>query len=444
MRHSAVSTSPVNATVDDYPVLHVDLDAFFASVEVLDDPSLRGLPVAVGGAGDRGVIASASYEARARGVHSAMASVVARRLCPDLIILPGRFTRYEEVSAQFHDILADLTPVYEPLSLDEAYADLSSLRRLQVDPLTAAHELRARIRDEIGVGSGVGVGRNKLFAKLGSKRAKATFSDGVIHDGPGVFVVTREQETQWLDTLPVRALWGVGPALEVRLGRLGLRFIRDLRGIDEAVLARHVGPAMAHTLVDYAVGHDPRPVEADRAAKSVGHEETFGVSVTSGTELVRHARRQCAIVARTVRESSQVARRVSVHVKFDDLTSVSRSHTVPYGLDDEEAIYAVANELLDTVERHQPVRLLGVYLSLFAPREATTTQLTFNLATDGGAMSSEERQLRSEALKEALDDVRRRFGRSAVGTGIDFDRGALEVATQRDRHAFGPDATENQ
>ena len=438
-----MSTSPDSSTVDDYPILHVDLDAFFASVEVLDDPSLRGRPVAVGGAGDRGVIASASYEARARGVHSAMASVVARRLCPELIILPGRFSRYEEVSAHFHEILADLTPIYEPLSLDEAYADLSSLRRLRVDPTAAAHELRTRIREEIGVGSGVGVGRNKLFAKLGSKRAKATFSDGVIHDGPGVFVVTPAQEEEWLDTLPVRSLWGVGPALEARLGRLGLRFIRDLRGIDQSVLSRHVGLAMAQTLVDYAVGHDPRPVEADRATKSLGHEETFGVSVTNDVELFRHARRQSAIVARTLRESHQVARRVSVHVKFDDLTSVSRSHTVPYGIDDEEAVDAVASELLSTIERTQPVRLLGVYLSVFAPREETSTQLTFDLASQS-ELTSEERQLRSESLKEALDDVRRRFGRSAVGTGIDFDRGSLDVATQRDRHAFGPEATEYQ
>jgi DNA polymerase-4 len=373
-----------------------------------------------------------------------MASVVARRLCPELIILPGRFSRYEEVSAQFHDILSDLTPVYEPLSLDEAFADLSSLRRLQVNPIEAAHELRVRIREEIGVGSGVGVGRNKLFAKLGSKSAKATFHDGVIHEGPGVFVVTPSVEAQWLDTLSVRALWGVGPALEARLARLGLRSIRDLRGIDESVLARHVGPAMARTLVDYAVGHDPRPVEADRATKSLGHEETFGVSVTTDVDLFRHARRQSAIVARTLRESGQVARRVSVHVKFDDLTSLSRSHTVPYGIDDEEAVDAVASELLHTIERHQPVRLLGVYLSVFSPREETSTQLTFDLTSSAGEITSEERQLRSESLKEALDDVRRRFGRSAVGTGIDFDRGALDVATQRDRHAFGPEATENQ
>ena len=439
-----VSNSLASATVDDYPILHVDLDAFFASVEVLDDPSLEGKPVAVGGAGDRGVIASASYEARTRGVHSAMSSIVARRLCPELIILPGRFSRYEEVSAQFHEVLADLTPVYEPLSLDEAFADLSSLRRLGVSPIAAAHELRHRIREEIGVGSGVGLGRNKLFAKLGSKQSKATFSNGVIHEGPGVFVVTPEVELEWLETLSVRALWGVGPALEARLARLGLRFIRDLRGIDVSVLARHVGPAMAETLVDYAQGVDPRVVEADRANKSLGHEETFGVSISDRDELLRHVRRQSAIVARTLRESGQVARRVSIHVKFDDLTSISRSHTVPYGIDDEEAVNAIASELVETLDRPLPVRLLGVYLSVFAPRERLATQLTFDLSSHPDEMTSEERQLRSESLKEALDDVRRRFGRSAVGTGIDFDRGELDVATQRDRHAFGPEATENQ
>lgn len=439
-----VSNLPASTTVDDYPILHVDLDAFFASVEVLDDPSLEGRPVAVGGPGERGVIASASYVARARGVRSAMSSLVALRLCPDLVILPGRFSRYEEVSAQFHDILADLTPIFEPLSLDEAFADLSSLRRLEVDPVRAAHDLRARIRDEIGVGSGVGLGRNKLFAKLGSKHSKATFADGQIHEGPGVYVVTPAIEVQWLETLSVRALWGVGPALEARLVRLGLRYIRDLRGIEESVLARHVGPAMAHTLVEYAQGIDERPVEPDRANKSLGHEETFGVSVTDDEELRRHARRQSAIVARTMRETAQVARRVSVHVKFDDLTSVSRSHTVSYGIDDEEAVFAIADELVGTIERRGPVRLFGVYLSMLGPRENLATQLAFDLQSTPHEMTSEERQLRSESLKEALDDVRRRFGRSAVGTGIDFDRGELRVATQRDRHAFGPEATENQ
>ena len=169
------STTP-DTSVSALPILHVDLDAFFASVEVLDNPALRGKAVAVGGPSGRGVIASASYEARCRGVYSAMPTVTALRLCPDLIVLPGNFARYEEVSAHFLSILADVTPVFEPLSLDEAFGDLSSLRRLGVDAFEAAQQLRARIKEEIGVGCGIGLGRNKLFAKLGSKSAKSTLS----------------------------------------------------------------------------------------------------------------------------------------------------------------------------------------------------------------------------------------------------------------------------
>ena len=184
-----MNSSSSNPTVDEAPILHVDLDAFFASVEILDDPSLRGKPVAVGGAGDRGVIASASYEARRFGVRSAMPSVVARRACPSLIILPGRFDRYEIYSRQFHDVVRDLTPDFEPLGLDEVFADLRSLRRLHVRPLDAASRLRARINDELGLRCGVGLGRNKLFAKLASKESKPRVVDAKLVEGPGVFWV---------------------------------------------------------------------------------------------------------------------------------------------------------------------------------------------------------------------------------------------------------------
>ncbi|HEY5439502.1 MAG TPA: hypothetical protein VIJ99_11445, partial [Acidimicrobiales bacterium] len=199
-----------NPSVDDAPILHIDLDAFFASVEILDDPTLKGKPVVVGGGGDRGVIASASYEARRYGVRSAMPSIIARRRCPGLIILPGRFDRYEVYSRRFHDIIRDLTPEYEPLGLDEVFADLRSLRRLHVRPIEAGFELRRRINDELGLLCGVGLGRNKLFAKLASKESKPTIVDGRLVDGPGVVWVSPELERKWLDELPVRSLWGVG------------------------------------------------------------------------------------------------------------------------------------------------------------------------------------------------------------------------------------------
>jgi len=251
----AVSNSPSEGpTVDEAPVLHVDLDAFFASVEILDDPKLQGKPVCVGGAGARGVIASASYEARRFGVRSAMPSLIALRLCPDLIILPGRFERYEAYSRRFRDIINDLTPDFEPLGLDEIFCDLRSLRRLHVAPLLAAAQLRQRISDELALRSGIGLGRNKLFAKLASKQAKPRVVGGELVEGPGVVWVSPTLEAEWLEQLPVRALWGVGPATAAKLERLGLRYVRELAHVDEATLAQHVGVAMASSLSAYAKG----------------------------------------------------------------------------------------------------------------------------------------------------------------------------------------------
>ena len=179
-----MSNSTPEPTLDEAPILHVDLDAFFASVEVLDDPSLRGKPVCVGGTGERGVVASASYEARRYGVRSAMPSSTARRLCPNLILLPGRFDRYEEYSAKFHAIVNDLTPQYEPLSLDEVFADLRSLRALGVQPLRAARDLQTRLANELHLRSGIGVARNKLFAKLASKESKPRIVNCLLYTSP--------------------------------------------------------------------------------------------------------------------------------------------------------------------------------------------------------------------------------------------------------------------
>ncbi|MGH9021083.1 MAG: Y-family DNA polymerase, partial [Acidimicrobiales bacterium] len=220
-----MSTSPTDPSIDQAPVLHVDLDAFFASVEVLDDPSLKGRPVCVGGAGARGVVASASYEARRYGVRSAMPSVVALRMCPDLVMLPGRFDRYEEYSRRFHALVEDLTPEYEPLGLDEVFADLRGLRRLGVRPVPAARELRARIEGELLLQCGVGLGRNKLFAKLASKVSKPRVVDGRLVPGEGVVWVSPEVEAAWLAEMEVGALWGVGPATAAKLGRLGLTHV---------------------------------------------------------------------------------------------------------------------------------------------------------------------------------------------------------------------------
>lgn len=432
-------------SVDEAPLLHIDLDAFFASVEILDDPSLKGRPVCVGGAAERGVIASASYEARRFGVRSAMPSVVAKRLCPDLIILPGRFDRYEVYSRQFHAIVRDLTPDFEPLGLDEVFCDLRSLRRLKVRPIEAASGLRSRISDELGLLCGVGLGRNKLFAKLASKKSKPRVVDGRLVEGPGVVWVSPDLEEKWLDELPVRALWGVGPATAAKLEKLGLYWVRDLARVDEGTLSAHFGASMAASLAAYAKGEDRREVVVERAVKSVGHDQTFARSLEGIEQLTGVAKGHAAVVARALRSQGRVARTITVVVRFDDLTSVSRSQTLSFGVDDEVAIATIAEALLQSVELHYAVRLLGIHASSFLEREDNQMQLTFDMtasssdAREQAEIVSRERQISHEALRDAVDEVRQRFGRAALAAASELGEHGVDVATQRGRHAFGPE-----
>ncbi len=426
-------------------MLHVDLDAFFASVEILDDPSLVGKPVAVGGSGDRGVVASASYEARRFGVRSAMPSVMARRLCPDLIMLPGRFDRYEEYSRAFHRVVSDLTPDFEPLGLDEVFADLRSLRRLNVRPISGARALRERIRDELKLECGIGLGRNKLFAKLASKKAKPRVVDGQLVDARGVYWVNRATEERWINEMPVEALWGVGPATAAKLRHLGLPWVRDLARIDEASLARHLGPAMAMTLAAYARGEDAREVVVDRGAKSVGHDQTFARSLRGHDEIVSELRGHAGVVARALRERHYVARTISVVVRFDDLTSVSRSQTLAFGVDDDVAIASIGEALVSSIHIEQAVRLLGIHASNFLERSQNQVQLSFGIETPStnarvaASAISGARQAGHEALRDAIDEVRQRFGRTALGSLSDLGPTGVDPATQQGRAAFGPE-----
>ena len=441
-----MSNSISEPSVDDAPILHVDLDAFFASVEILDDPSLRGKPVCVGGMAERGVIASASYEARRFGVRSAMPSMVARRLCPNLIILPGRFDRYEVYSRKFHDIIADLTPDFEPLGLDEVFCDLRSLRRLRVQPLVAAAQLRQRINDELQLRSGIGLGRNKLFAKLASKESKPRIVDGELVEGPGVVWVSPGLEARWLEQLPVRALWGVGPATAAKLRKLGLNWVRDLAKVDRETLARHVGSSLAASLAAYA--EDYREVVVDREVKSVGHDQTFARSLEGSSELIEAAKTHAGVVARALRDQGRVARTITVVLRFDDLTSISRSQTLPFGLDDEVAILAIAEALIESVDLPQSVRLLGIHASSLLGRGDNHVQLSFALHPETSKSReraqdlSLERQIGHEALRDAVDEVRRRFGRTSLGTAAELKDEGVDIATQRGRHAFGPERTD--
>ncbi len=375
-----------------------------------------------------------------------MASVVARRLCPELIILPGRFDRYEEYSHRFHTVINDLTPDYEPLGLDEVFADLRSLRRLGVRPLEAAWDLRRRIREELRLECGVGLGRNKLFAKLASKQSKPHVVDRGLVEGEGVVWVSPQLEARWLAELPVRALWGVGPQTANKLHQLGLYWVRDLAKVDEATLARHLGAAMAATLITYAHGDDGRTVESTRELKSLGHDETFATSLVSLEQVLAQCRHHAGVVVRALRSQRRVARTVSVVVKFDDLQSLSRSQTLPFGVDDEAALTSVAQALVRSVDLNRPVRLLGLYASSFLERDENNVQLSFDVGASVNDRSeaierSREHQVSSASLRDALDDIRRRYGAGSVGVAADLDHQGLRIERQRGSHAFGPEGS---
>lgn len=393
-------------------ILHVDMDAFFASVEVLDDPSLAGKPVVVGGSGARGVVASCTYEARAYGVRSAMPSMRARQLCPQAVFVDGHYSRYAEVSGRLRRVLASVTPLVEPIGLDEAFLDVSGSRRLLGDPVGIAAGIRDRVREELDLDCSVGVGRSKMIAKLASRAAKPVATRAGKRPGAGVVAVAPEGERDFLHPLPVEALWGVGPATARRLHELGVRTVGDLAALPEPVLVRKLGRAQGPHLAALARAEDRDPVVPDRPAKSVGHEETFGQDLTDRSVLRRHLDRMAESVAVHLRSQRLAGRTVSVKVKQADFSVVSRSHTLASAVDAGQAVASVAGALLDTVDVAGGVRLLGVSVSGLQS-SAAGRQLTFDLGTGPPA---ESLQSTWEQVTAAVDAVRARFGREAVGT----------------------------
>ncbi len=416
------------------------MDAFFASVEVLDDPSLVGRPVIVGGAGARGVVASCTYEARAYGVHSAMPSVRARQLCPDAVFLPGRHSRYAEVSAHMHKILRDVTPMVEPIGLDEAFMDVAGALRLFGPPDRIARHLRQRIGSELHLGCAVGVGRSKMIAKLASRAAKPRASRGGLRPGPGVVVVEPERELAFLHQHDVEALWGVGPATAERLHALGVRTVGQLAAIPPETLARRLGRASGAHLVALARGVDPEPVNPNRHSKSIGHEETFGQDLVDPHEVERHVLRMAESVATMLRGESSAARTVTVKVKYRDFTLQTRSHTMGRPIATGGAIGQVAAALLAGIDPGEGIRLLGVSAS--GLRAGGGDQLCFDLG-DGLERANESALAREQSWHDvtaAVDAIRGRFGRGAVGSAAMVTDEGVQVPARRDA-PWGPDAS---
>jgi len=332
-------------------ILHVDMDAFFASVELLERPELVGKPVIVGHRSARSVVTAATYEARKYGVNSAMPMAVALRRCPQAIVLELHFERYSHWSKQVMTLLGEITPLVEPLSIDEAFLDLKGAIRLLGTPWQIGTRLRALVFEQTGLRCSVGAASTKYVAKLASGRAKPD----------GLLVIPAADTIAFLHPQPVTALWGVGGKSEEQLQRLGLRTVGDVAAVPIDTLKRAIGPVNAARLHELAWGRDPRAVELTREEKSVGHETTFETDVTDPVVLHRELLRLSDAVGARLRRAGVQARTVALKLRFEDFTTISRSRTLAEPTDLGKRIYEEARSLYDAAsEGGRPVRLIGV------------------------------------------------------------------------------------
>jgi DNA polymerase-4 len=386
-------------------ILHLDLDAFYASVEQLDDPTLRGQPVIVGGLGPRGVVAAASYEARRFGVFSAIPMGRARRACPRGVFLSPRFERYGELSSEVMTILRAVTPLVEPLALDEAFLDVAGARRMHGSGEQIAAGLRARIKDETGLVASVGVATTKLVAKLASDLSKP---DGLMVVEPGT-------ELELLHPLPVGRLWGVGPATARRLERLGVTTIGDLAAQREDLLVDALGQAQGRHLFALAWNRDDRDVDPNREMKSIGHEETFPRDVRDRAVLERELRRMAERVGERLRRAHRVGRTVQLKLRYSDFRTITRSRTLPEATDIAGEIASVGLALLASVDLGDGLRLLGVSMQQLEQSSAVQEQLP--LDSDDTDATSDGERARQRAVEVSADKVRDRFGATSVTRG---------------------------
>ena len=341
-------------------IVHVDMDAFYASVEQRDNPELRGKPVAVGGSQERGVVAAASYEARQFGVHSALPSVIARRKCPDLIFIKPRFDVYKAVSLQIRGIFAEYTPLIEPLSLDEAYLDVTENLKGIASATWLAEEIRGRIRAETGLTASAGVSYNKFLAKLASDHNKPD----------GLFVITPEMGPAFVETLPVRKFHGIGPATARKMEQLGIRTGLDLKGQSLAFLQQHFGKAGSY-FYWAARAIDDRLVRADRVRKSVGAENTFSADLFTYEAARDQLRDVVAKIWAHCERSGTRGRTVTLKVKFGNFRQITRSRTGQLPIGSRGELEQLSNALLEPLfPVARGIRLLGISLSSFAVDES--------------------------------------------------------------------------
>ncbi|GFE77405.1 DNA polymerase IV [Novosphingobium sp. TCA1] len=359
------------ADASERKIIHIDMDAFFASVEQRDDPSLRGKPVAVGHGAARGVVAAASYEARKFGVRSALPSVTALRRCPELIFVPPRFDVYKAVSRQIHAVFADYTDLVQPLSLDEAYLDVTANQRGLPTAWKTAKEIRGRILEETGLTASAGISYNKFLAKLASDQRKPN----------GQFAVTPEMGAEWVETLPVKRFHGVGPVTAAKMQKLGIETGADLRAKSMDFLQRHFGSS-AEWYFRIARGIDERPVNPDRERKSSGSETTFDRDLLLDTEIETGVIGQADDVWAWCERAQAFGRTVTLKVKYSDFQIVTRSRTSASAISGQEILRRTSLELVRSLlPTEKGIRLVGVTVSNFDRPTQEETLPLFETAT---------------------------------------------------------------
>jgi DNA polymerase-4 len=371
-------------------ILHADLDAFYASVEQRDDPSLRGRPVIVGG----GVVLAASYEAKRRGIRTAMGGRQALRVCPDAVVVPPRFRAYAEASDAVFEVFRDTTPLVEPLSIDEAFLDVGGLWRSGGTPVEIAERLRTRVHEQVGLRLSVGVARTKFLAKVASAVSKPD----------GLLVVDPRDELAFLHPLPVERLWGVGAKTAARLHARGLVLVGDVAALDPAALEAMLGRASGRHLAALAQNRDPRPVEVSRRRRSIGAQRALGRGPTTSAELDASAMALVDRVTRRMRAAGRIGRTVVLRLRFGDFERATRSVTLPHATADTATVLAAVRALLraarDDVDR-RGITLVGVAVQ--------------NLLDDGAVQLCLPFEPRArDALDRAVDAVRQRFGNRAL------------------------------
>ena len=409
-------------------ILHVDMDAFFVSAELVRRPELRGLPVVVGGTGGRGVVAAASYEARSFGIFSAMSTYQARRLCPRAIFLQGDHSYYASISSKVMEIFERYTPLVEPISLDEAFLDVGGSVRLHGSPFEIAQSIRRDIKHDQGLTCSVGIAPNKFLAKLATEEAKPSPGPKGPIPGLGVKVVEEYEIQEFLDPLPVRSLWGVGPVTVARLDQIGVTPVLQLRNFPRDSLIQALGKTQGAHLHRLAHGVDERNVEARQNIKSLSHEETFSEDLYSEQRITTEIFRMADAVGKRLRGLGTLGATVNLKVRLKDFSTFTRSVTLPNPTDSGKIIGKNAVNLLESIETSSGVRLLGVGVS-----NLTESDLGLQLSFDD--IEGNDPEWRD--AEKAIDQIHEKFGTQSIGAASTLSETGLRPK-EKGSQQWGP------